>query len=231
MHDIFISHSVKDQEISDCLYNYLEAKGIKCFMDRRNLLPGKPYPSQLAEAIRGSQLVILVFSSSSDISEPVQNEIGLARNNRIPIIPVRIENVLPQELALFITTSQWLDAFPPPIEKHLPKLVNAVKTHLETKQKTEEIVLDDLEHTERGESMEDLQAIEKLSKSVCPICGEPIKWGRAVNKSHDTEQPIQDYGAGYYRLPDIVPREEWLKRKVGYEKPATCSGSCEIYTE
>ena len=89
MHDIFISHSVKDQETSDCLYNYLEAKGIKCSMDTRSLLPGKSFPSQLAEAIRGSRVVVLVFSSSSDSSGPVQNEISLARNNKIPIIPIR----------------------------------------------------------------------------------------------------------------------------------------------
>lgn len=139
MHDIFISHSVKDGEISHRIYTYLENKGIKCFMDARDLLPGKPYPSQLAEAIIGSRVVVLVFSSSSDISEPVQNEIGLARNNKIPIIPVRVENIFPQELALFITTSQWLDAFPSPIEKHLPKLVNAIKSHLETKQRSDKI--------------------------------------------------------------------------------------------
>lgn len=139
MHDVFISHSVKDSELSHRIYAYLEAKGIKCFMDARDLLPGKPYPGQLAGAIKDSRAVVLVFSSNSDISEPVQNEIGLARNNKIPIIPVRIEDVFPQELALFITTSQWLDAFPLPIEKHLPKLVNAIKAHLETKLKSEEI--------------------------------------------------------------------------------------------
>lgn len=74
--------------------------------------------------------------------------------------------------------------------------------------------LDDLECTEGGEDMDDLKAIEKLSKSVCPICGEPIKWGKAISKSHDTETSIQDYGAGYYRLPDAVPREEWLQCNV-----------------
>lgn len=134
MRDIFISHSVKDAEISHRIYTYLETKGIKCFMDARDLLPGKPYPVQLANAIKGSRAVVLVFSSSSDTSEPVQNEIGLARNNKIPVIPVRIEDVFPQELALFITTSQWLDAFPPPIEKHLPKLVSAIRAHLGTRQ-------------------------------------------------------------------------------------------------
>ena len=88
--------------------------------------------------------------------------------------------------------------------------------HLDKEDK--EWSLDDLEQTERGEDMEDLQAIEKLSKGVCPICGEPIKWGKAISKSRDKEVPLKDYGAGYYRLPDIVPRKEWLKRK----------GSCRV---
>lgn len=125
-YDVFISHSVKDQEISDCIYSHLKAEGIKCFMDSRNLIPGTSYPSQLANAILRSRAVILIFSSNSDVSLPVQNEVGLARNNKIPIIPVRIENVLPHELALFITTSQWLDVFPLNVEKNLPKLIKAI---------------------------------------------------------------------------------------------------------
>jgi hypothetical protein len=125
--DVFISHSVKDQKISESIYAYLESNEIKCFMDARDLLPGKPYTVQLADAIKGSRAVVLVFSSSSDVSEAVQNEVGLARNNKIPIIPFRTENIFPHGLALFITTSQWLDAFPLPIDKYLPDLVKAIK--------------------------------------------------------------------------------------------------------
>jgi hypothetical protein len=132
-HDAFISHSVKDQEVSDCIYSYLEARGINCFMDTRDLIPGKSYPTQLIDAIKGSRVVVLVFSSNSDASDAVQAEVGIAKNDKIPIVPVRIENLFPHGLALFIATSQWLDAFPPPIETHLPKLVSAIGTHLDAK--------------------------------------------------------------------------------------------------
>jgi hypothetical protein len=130
-HDAFISHSVKDQEVSDCIYSHLEAKGIKCFMDTRDLIPGKSYPTQLTDAIKGSRVVVLVFSSNSDTSDAVQAELGIARNDKIPIVPVRIENLFPHGLALFIYTSQWLDAFPPPIETHLSKLVSTIGKHLD----------------------------------------------------------------------------------------------------
>jgi hypothetical protein len=109
-------------------------------MDTRDLIPGKSYPTQLTDAIKGSRVIVLVFSSNSDASEAVQNEVGLARNCKIPIIPVRVENVVPHALALFITTSQWLDAFPPPVETHLHKVAGAVKTHIEAKQIDQHVV-------------------------------------------------------------------------------------------
>jgi len=134
-HNVFISHSAKayDQKAAEQVYDYLVNSCIECFMDSRDLVPGKPYPGQITKAITNSSIILLIFSSNSDNSEAVQNELGLARNNKIPIIPLRIEDVFPVELALFITTSQWLDAFPPPIENHLQKLVSAIRQHSKEK--------------------------------------------------------------------------------------------------
>jgi uridine kinase len=126
-HDIFISHSIKDQVVCDLIYDHLTRHGIQCFMDSRDLIPGISFPTQLVNAIKKSKVVVLVFSSNSDSSGPVQNEIGLAINNKIPVIPVRTENIFPNELALFINNTQWLDIFPPPTEKHLTKLISTIK--------------------------------------------------------------------------------------------------------
>ncbi len=75
-HAVFISHSVKDedQKAANTVYDYLESVGIKCFMDKRDLIPGGLFPEQLAKAVRESQVVVLVFSSDSDASRAVQNE-------------------------------------------------------------------------------------------------------------------------------------------------------------
>jgi hypothetical protein len=41
----------------------------------------------------------------------------------LPVIPVRIEDVLPAEaLEFFISLPHWLDAFPPPLEQYLTRL-------------------------------------------------------------------------------------------------------------
>jgi hypothetical protein len=128
-HTVFISHSVKDkdQKAADAIYDFLQSNGIGCFMDKRDLTPGATYHTQLATALRESRLVILVFSSNADDSEAVGNEIAIAKNNKIPIIPLRIEDTLPHGLEFFISTPQWLDAFPPPIEAHLPRLREAIR--------------------------------------------------------------------------------------------------------
>ncbi len=135
MHEIFISHS-KDNDICERIYTYLDSKDIKCFMDVKDLIPGISYASQLTDAILNSKVVVLVFSSNSDASGPVQNEVSLAKSNKILVIPVRIEDIFPRGLALFITATQWLDVFPPPVEKHLPKLVKAIEEQIKIKQNT-----------------------------------------------------------------------------------------------
>jgi len=96
-------------------------------MDKRDLIPGIPYPRQLTAAIKESEKVLLVFSLNADSSESVQAEVGLAKNSGKRIIPVRIEDAVPSELAIFLTITQWLDAFPPPLQKYLPKILEAVK--------------------------------------------------------------------------------------------------------
>ena len=93
-HTVFVSHSVKDedQRAANAVYDFLEGIGIKCFMDKRDLVPGGRFPEQLAKAVRESRVVVLVFSSNSDVSSAVQNEMAIAASGKIPVIPLRIEN-------------------------------------------------------------------------------------------------------------------------------------------
>ncbi len=131
-HNVFISHSVKepDQRAAEAVYDYLRASGITCFMDTRNLVPGATYHTQLATAVKGSKVVVLIFSSNSDDSEAVGNEMAIARNNKISIIPLRIEDTPPRKLEFFISTTQWLDVFRLPLEEQLPRLLEAIRHHL-----------------------------------------------------------------------------------------------------
>lgn len=125
-YQIFISHVQKDQKDSDTIYDYLDINGYKCFMDTRSLVPGKPFAAQIADAIRDCEVFILVFSKNADEARAVAGECAKSYEHNKQIIPARIQDAIPHNLAIFISAVQWCDLFPPPIEKHLPKLLKAL---------------------------------------------------------------------------------------------------------
>lgn len=75
--------------------------------------------------------------------------------------------------------------------------------------------LDDLD-SKGGREVEglDVRAVDSLSRGICPECGKPIKWGEPLpfGLLGMIEGKI-DLGAGYWRLPDAIPREKWLREK------------------
>ena len=75
--------------------------------------------------------MILIFSGHANASPQIKREVERAVNRAIPIIPFRIEEVIPSKsLEYFLSTPHWLDAFTPPLEKHLRQLASAIRALL-----------------------------------------------------------------------------------------------------
>ena len=131
MHEVFISYSSKDQLTADTARAVLEQNGIRCWVAPRDVLPGMSWGGSIIDAINSARVMVLVFSDHANKSPQVEREIERAVNRSIPIIPMRIENVLPtKSLEYFISTPHWLDAFTPPLEKHLQRLTEIVRYNL-----------------------------------------------------------------------------------------------------
>jgi len=96
-HDVFISYSSKDKPIADAVCATLEGSKIRCWIAPRDVLPGVPYGEALINALNQSRLLVLVFSADANNSPQVMREVERAVNKNIPIIPFRIENVLPSK--------------------------------------------------------------------------------------------------------------------------------------
>jgi hypothetical protein len=127
-HDVFISYSARDKSIADAVCATLEARKIRCWIAPRDVLPGTPYGEALIDGLNRSRVVVLVFSASSNESSQVMREVERAVTKGIPIIPLRIENVIPSKsLEYFVSSSHWLDALTPPLERHLQKLADSVQ--------------------------------------------------------------------------------------------------------
>ncbi len=133
-HDVFISYSSLDQPIADAVCKALDQAHISVWIAPRDVTGGKPYGEAIIDAINASRIMVVVFSTNSDKSQQVLNEVERATAKRLVIIPFRIEDVLPSKsMEYFLSSYHWLDARKPPIDPHLRTLVDAVKAGLSKK--------------------------------------------------------------------------------------------------
>jgi TIR domain/WD domain, G-beta repeat len=129
--DAFISYSHQDKATADATCATLEAAGIRCWIAPRDIVPGADWGESIIDAIATAKVMILIFSGHANASPQIKREVERAVNRAIPIIPFRIEEVIPSKsLEYFLSTPHWLDAFTPPLEKHLKQLAAAIKALL-----------------------------------------------------------------------------------------------------
>jgi endo-1,4-beta-xylanase len=129
--DAFISYSSRDKAAADATCAVLESAGVRCWIAPRDIHAGAEYGAAIVDAIDRCRVMILVFSSSANTSGQIHREIERAVAKGIPVLPVRIEDVMPtKSLEYFLGAIHWLDAFSPPLEQHLQQLAEIVKAML-----------------------------------------------------------------------------------------------------
>ena len=125
---VFISYCQPDKSVADAVCAGLEGAGIPCWIAPRNVRPGENWGRSIVKSIAASKVMVVVFSSHTNESPHVMNEIERAVSHRMVILPFRIEKVQPcEDLELFISSRHWLDAFEPPLEPKIAELVSAVQ--------------------------------------------------------------------------------------------------------
>jgi hypothetical protein len=119
----FISYAKADQAKAQEIAASLEQRGFKCWIAPRDVRPGRTYGDEIIRGIEASRALILVLSSASNASGFVSREIERAVSKNKPIFTIRIEDVLPSPaLELFISSTQWIDAFSGRLGPHVDRL-------------------------------------------------------------------------------------------------------------
>src|ERR1700761_7892312 len=128
-HDVFICYSSRDKPVADAVCAVLEAEGVRCWIAPRDILPGADWGESIIDAIAAAQAMVLIFSSNANAAQSqIKREVERAVNKGIPVIPFRIENVMPtKSLEYFLSTPHWLDAFTPPLDEHVRQLADSIK--------------------------------------------------------------------------------------------------------
>jgi len=126
-HDVFVSHSIKDKAVAEAIVSRLEADSVICWIAPRDVVPGADWGESIIDAIESSRIMILIFSRNADASPQIKREVERAVNKGVYIIPFRVDDIPPtKSLEYFISTSQWMDAFSPPLERHIDNLAKTV---------------------------------------------------------------------------------------------------------
>ena len=128
---IFITYSSKDEKVARTICTALENRGLTCWISSRNVKPGQNYQEQIVKAIRAAKIMVLVFTTNANNSNEIKKELSLASQNNLIIIPVRIEDVPPNEaFAYEFATRQWIDFFGD-WENSVTRLVELIATSID----------------------------------------------------------------------------------------------------
>jgi hypothetical protein len=104
--NIFMSYSRRELGFVDDLVGKLEGERYNVWLDYRSLVPGKPWAEQIFQGIKNADVVLLVVSKASMISENVGMEWKRVLEQNKRIILLIFEGVdLPAELEKF----EWVD--------------------------------------------------------------------------------------------------------------------------
>jgi len=95
--DVFISYSSNDKQVAIRLKTELEKLGVHCWRDKDDLMGGAHFLDEIAQALDSVRIMVLIFSSKTMDSKYVKAELEYAYDNGMHIIPIKIEETVPQK--------------------------------------------------------------------------------------------------------------------------------------
>ena len=92
MQPVFISYEKHDAAIANDLCAYLEKNGHACWIAPRDIVAGENYAGEIIRGVKGSSAFIVICSAHTKDSGHVLNEVSIAFDKKIQIIPYCIED-------------------------------------------------------------------------------------------------------------------------------------------
>ena len=129
--DVFISYSGDDKSTAFEIVDYLEGKGIECFIAPRDIDGGISYGARLTAAIRECRAVILVAGKAILTSEHVLNELDIIVGEKKFFVPFFIEDFeLSSEYRYYLGRKQRIMAHVGSPRDHFSKLLDTIASEI-----------------------------------------------------------------------------------------------------
>ncbi len=122
--EIFISYASSDFAQADAVRHFLESRDHRCWIAPRDInTSARPYTEAIPLAVKNAKIVVVLVSAAANLSEHIPRELDLAVEQKLPIIPIRLADLLPAgQLEYLLRTCQWLDLFARDRESALAEL-------------------------------------------------------------------------------------------------------------
>ncbi len=91
-HDVFISYSSADRPLADTVCAGLEARGLRCWIAPRDILPGSDWGAAI-DAISGARVMVLIFSAHANASRQIKREVERAVASGVSIVTLRTDDI------------------------------------------------------------------------------------------------------------------------------------------
>jgi hypothetical protein len=189
--DVFVSYSVPDRDCAFELVSRLEARGLSVWIAPRDISPAAEWAEEIIDAISAARLMVLVFSSHSNASPQVRREVERAVHKQVPVLPYRIEDILPSKsLEYFLSSQHWLDGFAGPKDAQYERLCSHVVARLNAAAPAPPVSpATGAAGTATTFALQHLQPLEKqLALHIGPLAGHLVR--RAAARTQDWDQLI-----------------------------------------
>lgn len=221
-YDVFISYSTIDKLIAEAVCGYLESHRIRCFVAYRDILKGDDWAQTIPPALRGSRMMLAVFSQAFNVSEQTDNELHIAAHRKIPILTFRItDDDFDGAKEYFLAKSNWIDAFPEP-EKQFGELLRSVQVLLGLKfDLNEEKMPEDNGRDDRLSESE--QKLHEAMAMLDPALGEnrdKLRGAYLLRKVADEGLPDAECQMGLCYLDGIGVSQSWREAMDWFSKGA-----------
>ena len=124
---VFLSYASVDRERALRVADALDAAGVPVWVDRRGITGGAEWAGEIAAAIRGCRVLVVLCSEESLASRNVRRELQLAWDRDKPILPLLLDRTeFSDAVAYFLQGRQWVEILDRPEAVWLPELLAAI---------------------------------------------------------------------------------------------------------
>lgn len=123
----FISHASADEASARTICDYLEDRGLRCWIAPRDLPAGGDWSEEILRGVQMCKALVILVSSAANQSLYVISEVQSAAQHRKKFFPLFLENVDPVPgIGLPIKPFHWVHVGTPPVTSRLDEVIQAL---------------------------------------------------------------------------------------------------------